>query len=139
MELNLFSPVEMGGAFAPYSQVAVVKGAAETIYVAGQVATAADSSIVGTGPTDTDFDAQAEQAFANIETALKSAGADWSNVAQFISYLVSIDDIERFKVWRENKFKTLFPNGKFPTNTLLIVNRLIHPALRVEVQATAVK
>jgi 2-iminobutanoate/2-iminopropanoate deaminase len=139
MELNLSSPAEMGGAFAPYSQVAVVKGAAKTIYIAGQVATAADGSIVGAGTTDADFDAQAEQAFANIEIGLKSAGADWSNVAQFVSYLVSVNDIERFKVWRENKFKTLFPKGKFPTNTLLIVGRLVHPALRVEVQATAVK
>jgi enamine deaminase RidA (YjgF/YER057c/UK114 family) len=33
-----------------------------------------------------DFEAQCEQVFANVEAALKSAGAVWSDAAQFTTY-----------------------------------------------------
>ena len=39
-----------------------------------------------------DFDGQCKQVFANIEAALHAAGAGWSNVVQFTSYLVDRAD-----------------------------------------------
>lgn len=134
MELKFISPRELGIAFAPYSQIAHAK-AQEIVFVAGQVATREDGSIAGAG----DFEAQCEQVYANIETALAHVDADWSNVAQFTSYLVSADDIAPYKAWRERRFKELFPNGHYPTNTLLIIQRLVVDTLRLEVQAIAVK
>jgi enamine deaminase RidA (YjgF/YER057c/UK114 family) len=134
MELTFKSPPELGAAFAPYSQIAHAK-AQEIVFVAGQVATQEDGSIVGVD----DFEAQCEQVFKNIETALSHVGANWSNVAQFTSWLISADDIAPYKTWRERKFKELFPSGSYPTNTLLIIQRLVVDTLRLEVQATAVK
>ena len=57
-----------------------------------------------------DFDAQCRQVFANVHAALQSAGASWKNV---------------------------FPDGVYPPNTLLIVDRLVQEPFLVEVQTIA--
>jgi enamine deaminase RidA (YjgF/YER057c/UK114 family) len=108
-----------------YSHMARVKNAAETLYIAGMLA-----------PGD-DFDAQCAGVFKQIETALKSAGAGWGNVAQFTTYMVHSQDIPKFMAWRLREFPKLFPDGKYPPNTLLIVDRLVGEQFLVEVQAIA--
>ena len=59
-----------------------------------------------------------------IEAVLKSAGAGWGNVVQFTTYLVHSQDIPRFMAWRLREFPRLFPDGKYPPNTLLVIDRL---------------
>ncbi|MGE4335074.1 MAG: RidA family protein [Pigmentiphaga sp.] len=122
----------MGSSFSPYSHVARVK-ASEFLFIAGQVSTDDKSNIVGAD----DFDEQCRQVFANIQTALASEGADWSHVFQFTSYLVDPADIPRFHTWRVQELPKLFGGKSYPTNTLLIVDRLVRPEFRVEVQAIA--
>jgi len=39
--------------------------------------------------------------------------------------------------FRKRRFPELFPDGKYPPNTLLIVNRLVHPEFLVEIQPVA--
>ena len=102
-----------------------VKNATETLYIAGMLA-----------PGD-DFDAQCSGVFAQVGTALKSAGAGWGNVAQFTTYMVHSQDIPKFMAWRLREFPKLFPDGKYPPNTLLIVDRLVGEQFLVEVQAIA--
>jgi enamine deaminase RidA (YjgF/YER057c/UK114 family) len=75
--------------------------------------------------------------FAQIEKALQSAGAGWGNVAQFTTYLVHSQDIPRFMQWRLREFPRLFPNGAYPPNTLLVVDRLVQEQFLIEVQAIA--
>jgi enamine deaminase RidA (YjgF/YER057c/UK114 family) len=131
-EIEFSSPAAMGAAFSPYSQVARVK-ASELLFIAGQVATDSQGLTVGKG----DFEAQCQQALDNIAIALRSQGADWSSVVQFTSYLVDAGDIPRFHEFRVRVFPTMFPGGRYPTNTLLIVSRLVKPDFLVEIQATA--
>jgi enamine deaminase RidA (YjgF/YER057c/UK114 family) len=130
--IQITNPAGMGTPFAPYAQVARVK-ASEFLFIAGQVATGPNSETVGKD----DFDAQCAQTFANIDIALKSAGAGWANVVQFTSYLVHSQDIARYHAWRVREFPRMFPNGVYPTNTLLIIDRLVKEDFLLEVQAIA--
>jgi enamine deaminase RidA (YjgF/YER057c/UK114 family) len=131
-EITIFSPDTLGKPLGPYSQITRVR-AAEFVFIAGQVATDKAGNIVGLD----DFDAQCAQTFANIETALKSCGAGWGNVVQFTTYLVHSQDIAKFMKYRQREFPRLFANGNYPPNTLLIVDRLVHEGLLIEVQAVA--
>ena len=115
----------LGKPLGQYSHMTRVKAAAETLYIAGMLS-----------PGD-DFDAQCSGVFRQIETALKSAGAGWRNVAQFTTYLVHSQDIPRFMAWRLREFPKLFPDGKYPPNTLLIIDRLVGEQYLIEVQTIA--
>ena len=131
-DIRFENPPELGPSFSPYSHLARVKSG-ELLCIAGQVATDAQGGFVGVD----DFDAQCEQVFRNIRTALLAAGGDWGNLVQFTSYLTDPADIPRFHAWRVRTFPEMFPEGAYPTNTLLIISRLVRPEFRVEVQALA--
>ena len=130
---DFLNPPALGPSFSPYSHIARA-GGGELLFIAGQVATDEKGECVGPD----DFDAQCRQVFANIHTALQAAGADWRHVAQFTSYLVDREDIPRFHAWRVREFPRMFPDGAYPTNTLLIISGLVRPQFRLEVQANAV-
>jgi len=126
VEIKIQNVDALGKPLGQYSHMTRVKGAAETLYIAGMLA-----------PGD-DFDAQCSGAFSQIETALKSAGAGWRNVAQFTTYLVHSQDIAKFMAWRLREFPRMFPDGKYPPNTLLVIDRLVQEHFLVEVQTIAV-
>jgi enamine deaminase RidA (YjgF/YER057c/UK114 family) len=115
----------LGKPLGQYSHLTRVKNAAETLYLAGMVA-----------PGD-DFGAQCSGVFRQIEAALKSAGAGWGNVAQFTTYLVHSQDIPKFMAWRQREFPKLFPDGRYPPNTLLVIDRLVGEQFLLEVQTIA--
>ena len=123
-EVRIYNVDALGKPLGQYSHVARVK-ASEFLFIAGMVA-AGES-----------FEAQCSGAFAQIEQALKSAGAGWGNVAQFTTYLVHSQDIPRFMQWRQREFPRLFPNGAYPPNTLLMIDRLVKEEFLIEVQAVA--
>jgi enamine deaminase RidA (YjgF/YER057c/UK114 family) len=131
-EIKIFSPDVLGKPLGQYSQIARVK-ASEFVYIAGQLATDREGRIVGAD----DFDAQCVQLFANIETALKSVGAGWRNVVEFTTYLVHSQDIPKFMTYRKREFPKFFPDGAYPPNTLLMVDRLVQEPFLVEVKAIA--
>lgn len=116
----------LGKPLGQYSHMARVTNAQETLYIAGMLAPGED------------FDAQCTGVFRQIEAALKSAGAGWGSVAQFTTYLVHSQDIPKFMAWRLREFPKMFPDGKYPPNTLLIVDRLVGEQFLVEVQTIAV-
>ena len=124
-EIKIQNVEALGKPLGQYSHMTRVKGANETLYVAGMVA-AGD-----------DFDAQCTGVFKQIETALKSEGAGWGSVVQFTTYLVHSQDIPKFMAWRLREFPKLFPDGKYPPNTLLIIDRLVQEQFLIEVQTTA--
>ena len=88
------------------------------------------------GKAPPDFEAQCALVFGNIAAALASQGANFSNVVAFTSYLVHSEDIPKFAQYRAREFPRLFAGG-YPTNTLLIVDRLVREELLVEVSAIA--
>jgi enamine deaminase RidA (YjgF/YER057c/UK114 family) len=116
----------LGRPLGQYSHLARVKNTSETLYIAGMLA-----------PGD-DFDAQCAGVFRQIEAALKSAGAGWANVAQFTTYLVHSQDIPKFMAWRLREFPKLFADGRYPPNTLLVIDRLVGEQFLIEVQTIAV-
>ena len=131
-DIRIINPETLGKPLGQYSHMTRVK-ASEFLFIAGMLSAGADGKIVGEG----DFDAQCSQVFANISAALGSAGAGWGNVVQFTTYLVHSQDIARFMSWRLREFPRMFPDGKYPPNTLLIVDRLVQEPFLVEVQTVA--
>jgi enamine deaminase RidA (YjgF/YER057c/UK114 family) len=131
-EIQILNPSTMGKPLGQYSQMTRVK-ASEFLFIAGQVATDKDGKLVG----GDSFEAQCGQVFANIATALQSAGAGWGNVVEFTTYMVHSQDIPKFMNFRLREFPKLFSNGAYPPNTLLIIDRLVHESLLVEVQTVA--
>jgi enamine deaminase RidA (YjgF/YER057c/UK114 family) len=115
----------LGKPLGPYSHIARARGG-DTLYIAGMLA-----------PGD-GFDAQCSGVFSQIEKALQSAGGGWGNVVQFTTYLVHSQDVPRFYKWREREFPKMFADGKYPPNTLLIIDRLVQEQFLLEVQTIAV-
>jgi enamine deaminase RidA (YjgF/YER057c/UK114 family) len=133
-DVKMLNPDTLGKPLGQYSHIARVKGASELVFIAGQIATDKSGNVVGAD----DFDAQCRQVYANIETALKAVGAGWSNVVQFTTYLVHSQDIPKLRAFRQREFSRLFPNGGYPPNTLLVVDRLASESYLIEIQAMAV-
>ena len=131
-DITIFNPTSLGKALGQYSQVARVR-ASEFVFIAGQVATDVSGEILGAG----DFEAQCVRVFANIKAALDSVGGNWSNIVQFTTYLVHSQDIAKLMTYRGREFPKMFPNGAYPPNTLLIVDRLVQEPFLIEVQAIA--
>ena len=115
----------LGKPLGPYSHIARARGG-DTLYIAGMLA-----------PGD-GFDAQCSGVFSQIEKALQSAGGGWGNVVQFTTYLVHSQDVPRFYKWREREFPKMFADGKYPPNTLLIIDRLVQEQFLIEIQTVAV-
>jgi len=131
-EIEIYNPEALGAPLGQYTYVTRVK-ASEYLFLAGMLSADKDGNIVG----ERDFDAQCTQVFANIEAALNSAGADFSNVVLFTTYMVHSQWIPAFMDFRLREFPKMFPSGIYPPNTLLMVDRLVKEGFLVEVQAIA--
>ncbi|MGH6628504.1 MAG: RidA family protein [Burkholderiales bacterium] len=125
-EIKVENVEALGKPLGQYSHMTRVVGPGQTLYIAGMLSAGED------------FEAQCAGVFRQIETALKSAGAGWGNVVQFTTYLVHSQDIARFMAWRLREFPKLFPDGRYPPNTLLIIDRLVGEQFLIEVQTIAV-
>ena len=124
-DIKVLNVEALGKPLGQYSHMTRVKNAVETLYIAGMLA-----------PGES-FDAQCSGAFAAVEGALKSAGAGWGNVVQFTTYLVHSQDIPKFMAWRLREFPRMFPDAKYPPNTLLVIDRLVQEPFLIEVQTIA--
>ncbi|MGD9905423.1 MAG: RidA family protein [Vicinamibacterales bacterium] len=111
-----------------YSHVVSARGG-RTIYVAGQVALDAKGQVVGDG----DLAAQTRQVFANLDTALKAAGASFADVVKTTYYM---RDASQVQVIREVRAK--YFTGELPASTLVEVSRLANPAFLIEIEVIAV-
>jgi enamine deaminase RidA (YjgF/YER057c/UK114 family) len=132
-EIKMFNPDTLGKPLGQYSHIARVKGAGELVFIAGQIATDKAGNLVGAD----DFDAQCAQVYRNIETALKAVGGGWSNVVQFTTYLVHSQDIPKLRAFRQREFSRYFPDGAYPPNTLVVIDRLVNESYLLEVQTVA--
>ena len=111
-----------------YTHVVSTRGG-RTIYIAGQVALDAQGQIVGKG----DLAAQTRQVFANLEIALKAAGAAFTNVVKTNYYL---RDATQVAVVREIRSK--YFTSELPASTLIEVPRLAQPDFLIEIEVVAV-
>ena len=131
-DIKIYNPETLGAPLGQYTHVTRVKSN-EFLFIAGMLSANKEGEIIG----KLDFDAQCIQVFTNIEAALISAGADFSSVVQFTTYMVHSQWIPKFMEYRLREFPKLFPNGVYPPNTLVMVDRLVNEDFLVEVQTIA--
>jgi enamine deaminase RidA (YjgF/YER057c/UK114 family) len=132
-EVKISNPDAIPAPRGAYSHVAEVDGARKIVAIAGQVAVGADGKVVG----PYDVEKQAAEVYRNIGNALKAAGGGWQNVIQTMTFLVRKEDIAKLAAYRAKEFPKLYPGGKYPPNTLLVVSALASDEIVLEVQAVA--
>ena len=114
---------------AAYTQLVEVAGGSRMLYVSGQLGTTSDGKLAGA-----DFRAQAEQVFANLETALAAVGASFADVAKVNSFLA---DIAHLPILREVRARHL-DAAALPASTTIAVSGFALPGALLEVEAVAV-
>ncbi len=114
-----------------YVQANDVSGTQRTIFCAGQ----ASIDEEGRPVHPEDMRAQITQAMDNLETVLREAGAQLSDVVRLNIYTT---DVDRFFEAFDAAVSRLAETGCRPASTLLGVTRLAFPELLVEIEATAV-
>jgi enamine deaminase RidA (YjgF/YER057c/UK114 family) len=117
-----------------YSQLGEVP-ATGLIFLSGQVATDSAGQFVGVG----DAEAQTRQVFRTIADLLHAAGEDWGSVVRFTTYLTAAEHFPAFASVRKELFADIYPEGRYPAHTLLVVAGLSHPDHLVEVDTIAVR
>jgi enamine deaminase RidA (YjgF/YER057c/UK114 family) len=108
----------------------VVAADGRTVYIAGQVAFDSTGRLVG----GSDLRAQTEQVFANLQRALASVGASFSDVVKMTTFTT---DATKVAIIREVRTKYLDAE-RAPANTLVVVAALARPELLIEIEAVAV-
>lgn len=113
--------------FANYSQVAeVTGGASRLLYISGMSGHDANGKL---GDTTA---AQAEQCFANINSALNGMGLSKRDLVKINVYLTSVDCLDGYRVARDNALGDIQP-----ASTLVFVAALAGPGMQVEIEAVA--
>ncbi len=114
-----------------FVQAHEVKGAARTIFCAGQTSVDDDGRPLHAG----DMHAQVEQALDNLETLLQHADAGLADVVRINYYTTDVGAL--FGAW-EAVAARLGAAECQPASTLLGVQALAYPELLVEIEATAI-
>jgi len=130
MTKEIFSPATLPPPVG-YSHIAKVnKGT--LIYLAGQVSSDASGKLVGEG----NFEAQAEQVFANVKIAVEAAGGTMADIVKMNIYLVAEvgqDEVPKMRAIRDRYVNKEKP----PASTLVVVTRLARPGWLIEIEAIA--
>jgi enamine deaminase RidA (YjgF/YER057c/UK114 family) len=114
-----------------YSHVAKVNSGT-IVYFAGQVSSDASGKLVGEG----DFEAQAEQVFRNLKTAVEAAGGTMADIVKLNVYLVA--EVDQAEVPKMRAIRDRYVNAeKPPASTLVVVSRLARPGWLIEIEAVA--
>lgn len=121
----LFNSVQYG-----FSQAVAATGS-RLIAVSGQVAWNAGQELVG----GEDLYAQTRAALANLRTALGSVDAGLGDVLGLRIYVVDLAAQESEAITRA--LQEFFPDDRAPAATWIGVSSLANPALKVEIEATA--
>ena len=102
----------------------------DIIWVSGMVAANKDGELVGEG----DPAAQAKQAYANLITAVEAAGGTAASVVKQVIYTVDRAYGDAIMEMRSS----IWPAGKMPATTLIIVAGLGRPEVLMEIECVAI-
>jgi enamine deaminase RidA (YjgF/YER057c/UK114 family) len=116
---------------ASFSHVASVPANSKLIFVAGQ---GGEEDTQGT--LSPDFRTQVKHALNNIRIALRTQGATMRSIVK-VTTLVVDHDAEKLGIIVE-EFAGIWPDKKFPVNTLIPIPKLAMPGMQVEIDAIAV-
>ena len=119
--------IQPEGMHRPTGYTHVVK-AGNLVFLAGQTATDSSGNVVGIG----NVEAQADQVYENIKTALASVGANLSSLIKTTTYLTRSEDIDGYRRARAKHIPT-----DLPASTLLFVAGLANPLYLIEIEVIA--
>jgi 2-iminobutanoate/2-iminopropanoate deaminase len=108
---------------------AVVTQGGKIVWLAGHnVIPDANGKIVG------DFQAQAREAFVLMDRTLKASGGSLQNLVTMTIFLKDPRYGDEFLKVRHE----MFPDGKFPSSTLITISDFAQPGILIEMQGVAV-
>jgi enamine deaminase RidA (YjgF/YER057c/UK114 family) len=131
MERRIINPWTWQDDFG-FVQAHEVTAGQRVLYCAGQASTSDEGRPVHAG----DVVAQTQQALDNLETVLRDAGYDLSDVVRLNMYTT---DVDLFFSAYGGMVARLKAAGCRPSATLVGVTRLAFPELLIEIEATAVR
>jgi enamine deaminase RidA (YjgF/YER057c/UK114 family) len=132
-ELEFLVPEDVPAPRATYSHAVRISSGTH-IVLAGQVPIDHQGRTVGLG----DIEAQTRQVLQNIEGVLRSAGATFADVVKYTIYLVGRQNAARFRDVRAELWPKIYPDGRYPTSTLLVIDQLASEEFLIEIEASAV-
>src|ERR1700742_4544175 len=126
--MTAIAPIFTGVAanIGPYADAVVISGGETTIFVSGTPILRED----GTPPED--FTDEARQCWANVEEALGKAGAQLTDIVYMRQWLTSRDNVSAYLAVSRQIIQHQ------PAAMLSIIDGLVWPNLRVEVEVTAI-
>lgn len=101
----------------------------ELLFISGQAAIGDDGQIVGEG----DFDRQAEQAFRNLDRALRAGGSSLRGVVKVTIFLTDMSNFPKIVELRRRWFAP-----PYPADTIVEVKGLYSPKAMIEIEAIAI-
>jgi reactive intermediate/imine deaminase len=113
----------------PYAPFLLSQGirVGHLVFISGQAGVDDDGSI------KEGFDAQADQAFRNLDRALKAAGSSLRQVAKVTIFLTSMDYFPKIVELRRKWF-----SPPYPADTIVEVSSLYSSEAMIEIEAIAV-
>lgn len=113
----------------PYAPFLLSQGirVGHLVFISGQAGVDEDGSI------KEGFDAQADQAFRNLDRALKAAGSSLRQVAKVTIFLTSMDYFPKIVELRRKWF-----SPPYPADTIVEVSSLYSSEAMIEIEAIAV-
>ena len=115
----------------PYEAFRLVQGyrVGDFLFISGQAAIDQSGRIVGVG----DFNAQAKQAFSNLDRVLRAGGSSLRNVVKVTIFLTDMAHFEKIVELRGQWF-----TAPYPVDTIVEVRSLYSPDAMIEIEAIAV-
>jgi len=115
----------------PYKPFRLAQGyrVGELLFISGQAAIDANGQLVGIG----DFDAQAEQVFANLQRVLRAGGSSLANVIKVTIFLRDMSNFQKIVDLRGRYF-----TPPYPADTIVEVASLYSSEALIEIEAIAV-
>jgi reactive intermediate/imine deaminase len=115
----------------PYEPFRLAQGyrVGDLLFISGQAAIDRNGRIVGVG----DFDAQATQAFENLDCVLRAGGSSLKNVVKVTIFLTDMSNFDKIVELRRKWF-----TAPYPADTIVEVSSLFSPDAMIEIEAMAV-
>ena len=129
MKQKIINPWTWQEPFA-FVQGKEISGHQRVLFLAGQASVDGNGKLLHEG----DMRKQLAQALDNLETVLRAAGMDLSNIVR-LSYFTT--DVDRFFKEHDVIIERLNKAGCHSVGSLLGVSRLAFPGLLIEMEATA--
>jgi enamine deaminase RidA (YjgF/YER057c/UK114 family) len=132
MKIEILEPKGVAKPQGMYNH-AIAVDSGRLLFIAGQVAIDENNQLVG----EDNFRAQMEQVFINLGRIIESAAASFDDVVKFTTYVTRSQDLSAFYEKRAAIFGDIYPYGRYPTNTLVVVDQLARAEWLIEVEAIA--